>query len=162
MTDDRALQARALARMRAALNYWLVTTMPNGAPHAAPVWGVWLDGALWFGTGDQKARNLASDPRAVVHLDSADDVTMLRGRAEPVADALTIARVADAFREKYTLDGEPFELAQGLELPGARVYRFTPEIGHAWLEGAFEAAHTRWKFAPATPPEHTDRDAATA
>lgn len=148
MGDDGALQARALARMRAALNYWLVTTMPGGAPHAAPVWGVWLDGALWFGTGDQKGRNLAANPRAVVHLDSADDVVMLRGRAEPVADAAALARAADAFRAKYTLDGEPYELATGLALPGAQLYRFTPEIGHAWLEGAFEAANTRWTFAP--------------
>jgi hypothetical protein len=28
------------ARLAAARNYWLCTTTPSGAPHAAPVWGV--------------------------------------------------------------------------------------------------------------------------
>ena len=55
---DVALRARALARLRAAMSYWIATTRPDGRPHAAPVWGVWLDDALWFGTMGQKVRNL--------------------------------------------------------------------------------------------------------
>jgi hypothetical protein len=28
------------ARLAGSRNYWLGTTLPSGAPHAAPVWGV--------------------------------------------------------------------------------------------------------------------------
>ena len=35
-------------------------------PHVMPVWGVWLDGRLWFSSGlrSRKARNLAATPAA--------------------------------------------------------------------------------------------------
>ncbi len=145
--SDAALQARAMARFRASMNYWLATTMPDGGPHAAPIWGVWLDGAFWFGTAGQKARNLAHRPEAVVHLDSGDDVVMLRGQVEPVAGRAAIEPVADAFREKYVDGGstEPYEMTNDVGEDGP-VYRLTPEVGWAWLEGAFNEANTRWEF----------------
>jgi hypothetical protein len=36
-------------RMRAAPNYWITTVGPGARPHARPVDGVWVDGALCFG-----------------------------------------------------------------------------------------------------------------
>ena len=38
--------------------YWMVTVRPDRRPHAMIVWGLWFDGAFWFGTGSktQKAR----------------------------------------------------------------------------------------------------------
>ena len=35
-------------RIRAASNYWLTTVGPNARPHARPVDGVWVGGALCF------------------------------------------------------------------------------------------------------------------
>ena len=60
--------AWAQERLRASANYWLATTWPDGRPHVMPVWGVWLDGALWWSSGlrSRKARNLARDPRCTV------------------------------------------------------------------------------------------------
>ncbi len=46
--------------MASARNYWIITTRPDGRPHAAPVWGVWMDEVFYFSTGARsvKARNL--------------------------------------------------------------------------------------------------------
>src|SRR3954471_8763711 len=68
-------------RLERARSYWICTTRADGRPHAAPVWGLWLDDALWFSTGraSLKARNLARDPRLVVHLESGDEVVILEG-----------------------------------------------------------------------------------
>ena len=152
---DAMLRARALARLRAAMNYWIATTRPDGRPHVAPVWGVWLDDGLWFGTMGQKVRNLEARPYAVVHLDSADDVIMVHGPVEIVRDAARIARAAEAFRAKY-VDGEtgaPFDVYPALgDTP--TLYHVIPEAGWAWLEGAYITHNTRWSFdaAPAAPP----------
>jgi hypothetical protein len=56
----------AVERLTAGRNYWVATTSPDGRPHAMPVWGVWLDDGLWFGTSgrSRKGRNLARDPRS--------------------------------------------------------------------------------------------------
>ena len=45
-------------------NYWISSTRPDGRPHAMPVWGLWIDGTLWFSTDpvSVKARNLAAGP----------------------------------------------------------------------------------------------------
>ena len=144
---DTMLRERALARLRTSINYWIATTRPDGRPHAAPVWGVWLDDGLWFGTEGQKVRNLAVQPYAVVHLDSADDVIMVQGPVEIVRDAARVAVAAEAFRVKY-VDGEtgaPFDVYPALgETPV--LYHVMPEIGWAWLEGAFVTHNTRWEF----------------
>ncbi len=60
------------ARLAAARSYWLCTTTPAGAPHAAPVWGVVTGGTLYLYSERRtvKARNLAADARVVVHLES--------------------------------------------------------------------------------------------
>ena len=141
------LRARALARLRTANNYWIATTRPDGRPHSAPVWGVWLDDGLWFGTMGQKVRNLAALPYAVVHLDSADDVIMVQGTVEVVRDATRLGRAAEAFRAKYVdgETGEPFDVYPALgEEPV--LYHVIPETGWAWLEGAYVSHNTRWTF----------------
>jgi nitroimidazol reductase NimA-like FMN-containing flavoprotein (pyridoxamine 5'-phosphate oxidase superfamily) len=65
-------------RLTAARNYWLCTTTPSGTPHAAPVWGVVTGQTLYLYSERRtvKARNLADDPRVVVHLESGEDVVI--------------------------------------------------------------------------------------
>src|SRR5206468_1261755 len=67
-----------------ARNYWVATVRADGRSHAMPVWGVWLDGAVWFSTDpvSLKGRNIARDPRIVIHLESGDEVAILEGVAE--------------------------------------------------------------------------------
>jgi hypothetical protein len=64
----------------------VATTGQHGAPHVAPVWGVWVRDVLWFGTdpASAKGRNLDRDDRVVVHLESGDEVVIVHGRAEAV------------------------------------------------------------------------------
>lgn len=82
--DDTVSWPEVAARLAAARSYWLCTTMPSGGPHAAPVWGVVINRTLYLYSERRtvKARNLAADPRVVVHLGSAEDVVIVRGTAE--------------------------------------------------------------------------------
>jgi hypothetical protein len=43
-------------RLTVARTYWISTTRPDGRPHAIPVWGVWVDGTLYHGGGDDTRR----------------------------------------------------------------------------------------------------------
>src|SRR4051812_13281085 len=73
--------SRAAEQLEGAHNYWLCTTRADGRPHAAPLWGLWLDDAFWFSTdaASVKGRNMARDPRIVVHLESGADTVVLEG-----------------------------------------------------------------------------------
>ena len=84
MPDDTVSWPEVAARLAAARSYWLCTTMPSGAPHAAPVWGAVMNDTLYLYSERRtvKARNLAADPRVVLHLESAEDVVIVRGTAE--------------------------------------------------------------------------------
>lgn len=150
MSTSDHMWERAVSRLQAATVYWIASTRPDGRPHSAPVWGVWVDGALWFGSGGQKGRNLAHQPYAVAHLDSGEDVAIVEGPVERMEFADAPEAVVAAYRAKYIdpESGKPFELVG--ETPPAEgdgLYVLRPQVGHAWLEGAFVETQTRW-----TPP----------
>ena len=46
--EDTLSWAEVAARLAPARTYWLCTTMPSGAPHAAPVWGAVTGGTLYL------------------------------------------------------------------------------------------------------------------
>jgi PPOX class probable F420-dependent enzyme len=129
-------------QLRAARNYWLTTTRADGRPHAMPIWGVWVGGALWFGTGLEsvKGRNLLRDPRAVVHLESGDDVVILDGTAERAEDPAAYA----AYATKYGIDASP-EAFAAMPQTGA-LFRFTPQTGQAWREASFEESQATFRL----------------
>jgi hypothetical protein len=127
----------AVERLEAGRNYWVATTNPDRSPHAMPVWGLWLDDAVLFGTSPEsrKGRNLARDPRAVVHLESGDDCVILEGEVESVA---IDDRVADAFEAKYDWRPDPAE--------GGLWLRLAPRVAYAWLERDYPSSATRFAF----------------
>lgn len=43
-------------RLAKARNYWICTARPDGRPHSIPVWGFWVDGAVYFGTARPAAK----------------------------------------------------------------------------------------------------------
>jgi Pyridoxamine 5'-phosphate oxidase len=88
--------------------YWLHTTCPSGAPQATPVWGVVVDDSLYVYTerSTVKARNLAGDPRVLIHLESGADVVMVHGRLVDLGRPADLPEVLDAFDAKYD---EPWE-----------------------------------------------------
>jgi hypothetical protein len=133
------------ARLAAARSYWLCTTMPSGAPHAAPVWGVVLNHTLYLYTERRtvKARNLAADPRAVVHLESAQDVVIVRGTAEDLGTPAQVPEVVAALAAKYT------GTADRQYLPDADpdfdiVYVLRPQSAMIWRLADYENSQRRW------------------
>lgn len=125
-------------RLKRSRNYWVCSTRPDGRPHAVPVWGLWLDGALWFSTdpSSRKAKNLASNPSVVIHLESGDEAVVVEGRAS--VTELTKRIDAQYFR-KYAIH------LIGFEAPMV-VVRVVPNVVMAWREKDFSASTTRWKF----------------
>jgi general stress protein 26 len=121
-------------RLAASRNYWIVTSSEDGAPNAAPVWGVWADGAVYFGTNprSRKGQNLARDQRVVVHLESGDEVVILHGEVEihEVDDS-----ILDAYEAKY-----------GYRPPGTKLFRLRPRRALAWLEADYPKTATRFDF----------------
>ena len=94
-------------RLTKSRNYWICTARPDGRPHSIPVWGFWIDGALYFGTGrlSRKARNLAHNPAVSIHLDSGDDVVILEGTAVEVdlTNKSLLKKLDAASRAKYKM-----------------------------------------------------------
>lgn len=124
----------ATERLAASRNYWIGTAHPDGRPHAAPVWGLWHDDAVVFGTNPEsrKGRNIERNPLVVVHLESGDEVVILEGTIDRVEidDA-----VADAYKAKYA-----FRPGLGLW------YRLLPKVAYAWLEHDYPRSATRYDW----------------
>lgn len=134
-TEEGMLDWRwAEERLTASRNYWVVTSSEDGAPSAAPVWGVWASGAVYFGTNprSRKGRNLAQDARAVVHLESGDEVVILHGEVE-VSEV--DESILDAYEVKY--DHRP---------PTKSLFRLLPTLALAWLEADYPRTATRFDF----------------
>lgn len=125
-------------------DYWVATTRPDGRPHLMPVWGVWLDGAVWFSSslGSRKARNLLADPRCAVTTSDAQQPVVVEGRVERLVDEPSITRLIDAMNAKYDA---------GMDLaflhPSANAtFRLAPAWVIALDENDFAGSPTRWDF----------------
>jgi hypothetical protein len=118
-------------RLAAAHNYWVATV----GPHASPIWAVWRDGAIVFSCGptSRKARDLARDPRLVVHLESGAEVVILEGVADQVEPT---AELLAAYSEKYG----PTDPQIG------NWYRVEPGRVLAWREEDYPRSATRFDF----------------
>jgi hypothetical protein len=131
----------AVERLVAARTYWLCTVRADGRAHAAPVWGLWLQDAVWVSTGraSVKARNLARDRRAVCHLDSGVEAVILEGELEEVAGVDELAPFLDAYEAKY-------DLRPDLAALDALVLRLAPQVALTWDERDYSRTATRWLF----------------
>ncbi len=132
-------------RLAGARSYWLGTTNPSGAPHAAPGWGAMVAGTLHFYSerGTVKARNMAAEPRVVVHLEDAEDVLIIRGVAEdlgtprenPQVVSALAAKYASARDRRYLPDADPsFDV----------VWAIRPRSAAAWRLDDYESSQRRW------------------
>jgi PPOX class probable F420-dependent enzyme len=129
--------AWAVERLASSHGYWVGTVRPDGRPHTAPVWAVWLDDALWFSTGGStvKARNLARDPRCTVTTASTGEAVILEGTAS-IATPHPPA-VVDAYAAKYATAVPPEE----------PLYRVDVRVAFGFIDDAdrFGATATRWR-----------------
>ena len=136
--------SHAEQRLEKSRSYWICTARPDGRPHSMPVWGSWVEGALYFGTGSdtRKAKNLAHNPNVSIHLESADDMVVFEGTVEVIDptkfDKATVKRFDAISRKKYKM---PFTI-----MPGSVFYRVKPRVAWAWQEKKFPYSSTRWEF----------------
>ena len=126
-------------RLAVSRNYWIGTADEDGRPRAIPVWGVWIDDSVVFGTNvrSRKAQNLERDPRVVVHLESGDEAVILEGDVDTIE---ATEEIADAFSAKYDWRPDP-----GAD-DSTRWYRLRPKLAQAWLETDYPKTATRFDF----------------
>jgi hypothetical protein len=139
---DDVLQpwSHVLRRLEVARNFWLATVRPDGRPQVTPVWGLWLDGAIYFSglPAARWARNVAERPAAEVHLESGDDVVILEGKVvHCITDADLSDRIVSAWTDKYGRFA-PEAATRG-------VYRFDPRVVRAWRDWSLRDG-TRWRL----------------
>jgi hypothetical protein len=131
-------------RLRAAGNYWITTVGPDARPHARPVDGVWVDGALCFGGSPETrwVRNLMANPAVSAHLSSEAEAIILEGTAEYVGDAshALAAPQAAASKEKYP------QYFSGAATPFRPFWALRPTTAYAWTLEGFPRGATRWRF----------------
>ena len=131
----------AVEQLTAARNYWICTTRRDGRPHAMPVWGIWLEDAVWFSTDPSsvKGLNMARDPRIVVHLESGDETVVLEGEVEHPTDRRALERFVEAYEQKYA-----FRIELASENFG--IYVLRPRVAQTWTESDFPRTAARWIF----------------
>lgn len=135
-------------RYGAAQNWWVATSGASG-PHAVPVWGVVVDGALHF-YGDPtsvRSRNLAADPRVVLHLESGSDVLIVHGSAPAGAPAHEHAGVVAAYAAKYTHPTDLPYLPDADGMADVLLHTVVPSRAVAWrFDGSGEGGDPRrWR-----------------
>lgn len=129
----------AVQRLSGSHNYWISTTRPDGRPHTAAVWGLWLDDVLYFSMAEnsRKARNLAANRHCVVCTERADEAVIVEGTFHKVIDGTLLERLRQAYKAKYDWDmgGEPF-------------WAVRPRVAFGFIEnsGEFADTATRWRF----------------
>jgi PPOX class probable F420-dependent enzyme len=93
----------------------LASVLPDGAPHAVPVW-VGAEGdhvVILTGPGSRKARNLRRDPRVALSIAPVDNPfqpVTLRGRVVEWLEGDAAWRIIDQLSTKYT--GAPYPRGQ--------------------------------------------------
>src|SRR5215470_3326616 len=141
------------AALESAQMFWITTVRGDGRPHVTPLVAVWLDGAVYFSTGDteQKARNLAVNPHVILATGCGTwneglDV-VVEGDAVPVTDNALLTRLARAWAAKwdgrwqYQVKDGRFRHPHGGD---ARVYSVRPAKVLAFGKGSF--SHTSHRF----------------
>jgi PPOX class probable F420-dependent enzyme len=89
----------------------LASVLPDGGPHAVPVW-IGVEGdrvAVLTGPGSRKARNLRRDPRVALSVSPADNPyqpVLVRGRVVEWLEGDAAWKVVDRISTKYT--GGPY------------------------------------------------------
>ena len=134
--------------------YALTTVLPDTTPHTVPVAGSWTDEGFVLCTGDyeQKARNIALNPRGSVHIGSTSFMSgmdvIVRGEFIHQTDHETLEHLATVFEGKYP-DFFRFEVSDGALLNAhgnrALVFRLQPEVAYAFTR-AGNTAQVKYTF----------------
>jgi general stress protein 26 len=120
--------AHANGKLRDEKVYWISTSSPGGKPHAAPVWGIWKKGSLYFETdpASVKGRNLKENPRVVAHLQDGLDTVIVEGTVSRERDLKELIALQNAYVRKY--DYKPDWSDESAQV----VFRVRPRVAHTW------------------------------
>ena len=141
-----------LAAIEEAELFWISSVRADGRPHVTPLVAVWFEDALHFstGAGEQKALNLAGNPRVALTTGANDWQTgldvVVEGQAVRVTDPEQLRRLAAAWTRKwdgrwrYTVDEDRFRHDGGTAL----VFAVRPTKVIAYAKRPF--GHTRHRF----------------
>jgi nitroimidazol reductase NimA-like FMN-containing flavoprotein (pyridoxamine 5'-phosphate oxidase superfamily) len=127
-------------RLAAAHTYWISTTRPDGRPHIAPIWAIYLDGRLLFSTGERsrKGRNVAANPNIAISVEQSLDCVTVEGTVERLGDPAVLRRFAELYQAKYDWDMSDF---------GEPVFALNPRVAFGFSENeSFSETSTRWTF----------------
>jgi hypothetical protein len=125
-------------------NYWVVSTWPDGRPHAMPVWGMWHQGAFWFSSSKEsrKSKNLLADPRCVVSTEDAENPLVVEGSADLVTRPDDLATM-------LTLENAKYSTEYGIEMLDPAVnssFKVRPVWAFGLRAADFTGSPTRWDF----------------
>lgn len=141
------------AALTGAVMFWISTVRPDGRAHVTPIPAVWTGGALHICTGaqEQKAKNLARDPRCVLttgtNLDAGLDV-VVEGPVRRVTGRPVLQRLAGLWKERLGWDFEATDEGFTSDVNDAvLVYALTPVKILAFGKGR-PASQTRFTFTP--------------
>ena len=145
MAEGSMTWTEVAGRLAAARTYWLGSTTASGVPHAAPVWGVVTGETLYLYSerSTVKARNLAADPRVVVHLESGEDVLIVGGVAEDLGPPSAVPAVVAALAAKYT-SPEDRQYLPDRDPDFDVVWAIRPRSAMAWRLDDYTASQRRW------------------
>jgi len=90
-----------------------------------------------------KARNLAADSRVVVHLESGEDVLIVRGTAGDLGTPAQVPDVVAALAAKYTGEGDR-QFLPDADPDFDVVYAIRPQSAIMWRLADYEASQRRW------------------
>jgi nitroimidazol reductase NimA-like FMN-containing flavoprotein (pyridoxamine 5'-phosphate oxidase superfamily) len=129
----------AQQRLEKSHNYIISTVRPDGSPHTMVIWGLWMDGAFLFSTGQQsrKARNLATNPRCTLTTDNIAEAVIVEGEASLLSDSSMKRAFAQKYQRKYKWDMSDFK---------EPLYQVRPRVAFGLYEKKFQDSATRWTF----------------
>jgi nitroimidazol reductase NimA-like FMN-containing flavoprotein (pyridoxamine 5'-phosphate oxidase superfamily) len=117
--------------------FWIGTTRPDGRPHAIPIWGAWVENCFYFdGSPETRwARNIATNPGIVVHIERGDVAVMVDGTVEGLVPGPEVhSKIRESYGSRY--DYVPKE--------GEIMYKATPKVAFAWAD--FPRSVTKFRF----------------
>jgi hypothetical protein len=131
--------------------FWLATTRPDGRPHVMAVGITWDAGRFYLvtGTGTQKGRNLAHDPRCMVAIAAPGIEIEAEGVATIIRDDAELRRIAKLFDDwgPEVRDGAFWHefSAPSAGPPPWDVYEIRPTTFYA-VAGVEPHGATRWRL----------------
>jgi hypothetical protein len=134
----------ARERLESSHNYWLVSSWPDGRPHAMPVWGLWHEDEFWFSSSkpSRKSRNLTANPRCVVTTEDANNPVVVEGTARLVTSPQELDLM-------LTLENSKYSTNYGIEMLDPVLnscFRVRPLWAFGLQADDFTVSPTRWDF----------------